>query len=79
MYRNILEAAVTPPDWMSPEAVDVCTKLLVRDPTQRLGYRGAGEVSVRIPTQRLGYKESGGKRSVIANAHERIWLMLGVV
>ena len=44
MYRNILEAAVDPPQWMTPEAVDVCTRLLMRDPTQRLGYRGAGEV-----------------------------------
>lgn len=47
MYRKILEAPIEPPTWMSPAAVDICTRLLVREPTARLGYRGADEVRRR--------------------------------
>jgi serum/glucocorticoid-regulated kinase 2 len=44
MYRRILEAPLEPPPFMSPEALDVCSKLLIREPTARLGYRGADEI-----------------------------------
>jgi len=44
MYKKILEAPLTPPADMSPEAVDLCSKMLVRDPASRLGYRGADEI-----------------------------------
>jgi len=44
MYRKILDAPMNPPPTMSPEAVDLCAKLLVRDPRRRLGYNGGDEV-----------------------------------
>lgn len=44
MYRKILEGTMEPPPFMSPEAIDVCSKLLVREPTARLGYRGCEEI-----------------------------------
>lgn len=44
MYRKILSAEMSPPAFMSPEAVDICRKLLNRDPTQRLGANGAEEL-----------------------------------
>lgn len=44
MYRKILEAPMEPPPFMSPEALDICSKLLIREPTARLGYRGAEEI-----------------------------------
>jgi serum/glucocorticoid-regulated kinase 2 len=44
MYKKILEAPLTPPPDMSPEAVDLCSKMLVREPQNRLGYRGAAEI-----------------------------------
>ena len=44
MYRRILEAPLEPPSFMSPLAADVCARLLTREPTQRLGYRGGAEV-----------------------------------
>ncbi len=47
MYRKILEGVMEPPPFMSPDAVDVCAKLLVREPTARLGYHGVEEVRVR--------------------------------
>ncbi len=45
MYRKILTAEFTAPDEMSPEAASLCRKMLEREPTDRLGYRGAAEVS----------------------------------
>lgn len=44
MYRRILEGKLNPPPFMSDDAVDICKKLLDRDPTKRLGYNGAKEV-----------------------------------
>ncbi len=44
MYKKILEAPLVPPADMSPEALDLCSKMLVREPTARLGYRGAEEI-----------------------------------
>ena len=44
MYRKILEAPLEPPAFMSAEAADLCAKLLVREPTARLGYNGGAEV-----------------------------------
>ena len=41
MYRKILEAEIEPPAFMSPDALDLCQKMLIRDPTRRLGYDGA--------------------------------------
>ena len=34
--RNIVGAEFTPPDGASPEAVDLLSKLLVREPSQRI-------------------------------------------
>jgi serum/glucocorticoid-regulated kinase 2 len=44
MYRKILEAPLEPPQFMSVEAVDICSRLLIREPTLRLGYKGSKEV-----------------------------------
>lgn len=44
MYRKILEAPLEPPPFMTPEAADLCAKLLVREPTARLGYNGGAEI-----------------------------------
>lgn len=44
MYRKILEADMEPPDHMSLEAVDLCQKMLIREPTLRLGYNGVKEL-----------------------------------
>eukprot|EP01138_Halocafeteria_seosinensis_P008075 gb/GECG01008251.1/.p1 GENE.gb/GECG01008251.1/~~gb/GECG01008251.1/.p1 ORF type:complete len:469 (+),score=79.09 gb/GECG01008251.1/:1-1407(+) len=44
MYRKILEGKLNPPSFMSEDAVDICSKMLARDPTKRLGYNGADEV-----------------------------------
>ena len=45
MYKKILDAPLNPPPFMSPDAVDLCTKMLVRYPRRRLGYNGGDEVS----------------------------------
>jgi serine/threonine protein kinase len=42
MYRKILEADLEPPSFMSRNAVDLCQRLLVRDPAARLGYTPEG-------------------------------------
>lgn len=44
MYRKILQATLAPPAWMSPEAADLCAKLLERDPAKRFGLNGAEDV-----------------------------------
>lgn len=44
MYRKILEAPLEPPPFMSPEAADLCAKMLIREPTARMGYHGAEEI-----------------------------------
>jgi serum/glucocorticoid-regulated kinase 2 len=44
MYRKILEAPLEFPPDMSPEACDLISKMLARDPHQRLGYNGAKEI-----------------------------------
>lgn len=44
MYRKILEAPLEPPPFMTHEAADLCAKLLVREPTARLGYNGGAEI-----------------------------------
>lgn len=44
MYKKILGAELKFPSHLDPEARSICTGLLQRDPTQRLGYRGAHEV-----------------------------------
>lgn len=44
MYRKILDAPLEPPPHMSAEAADICRKLLVREPTARLGYHGVEEI-----------------------------------
>jgi serum/glucocorticoid-regulated kinase 2 len=44
MYRKILEAPLQPPAHMSAEALDLCSKMLVREPTQRLGYGGGAGI-----------------------------------
>jgi len=44
MYRRILEADLEPPAHMSREAVDLCSRMLIRDPTKRLGYGGGDEI-----------------------------------
>ena len=45
MYRKILDCQLVQPEIMSTPAYHVCLGLLNRDPTNRLGYKGADEVS----------------------------------
>ena len=44
MYRKILESALEFPPDMSPEACDLISKMLARDPRARLGYQGSSEI-----------------------------------
>lgn len=44
MYRKILESDLAPPAFMPADAVDICAKLLKRDPKQRLGFNGGDEI-----------------------------------
>ncbi len=44
MYRKILTAEFSAPEEMSPDAASLCRLMLAREPTERLGYRGAAEV-----------------------------------
>jgi len=44
MYKKILTAELRFPSHMDPEARSICRGMLTRDPTQRLGYRGAQEI-----------------------------------
>lgn len=44
MYRKILSAEFHAPDEVSADAADLCRRMLAREPTERLGYRGAAEV-----------------------------------
>lgn len=44
MYHKILSAPLLKSPYMSPEAFDLCSKLLERDPTKRLGYGGYEEI-----------------------------------
>lgn len=44
MYRKILHADLNPPPHMSAEALDLCSRMLIRDPTKRLGYNGGDEL-----------------------------------
>ena len=48
MYKKILESPLKPPPFMSAEAADLCSKMLVKEPTKRLGYNGAEEVRVAL-------------------------------
>jgi hypothetical protein len=48
MYRKILTAEFAAPEEMSPKAASLCKSMLARDPTARLGYRGAAEVCVSL-------------------------------
>jgi hypothetical protein len=54
MYRKILTAEFTAPDDMSPDAASLCRQMLAREPTERLGYRGAAEVRVKRGVPILG-------------------------
>lgn len=44
MYEKILNDPLVFPEDISPQAQDILTKLLDRNPTQRLGVNGAGEI-----------------------------------
>lgn len=44
MYRKILSAEFVAPEDMGADAADLCRRMLAREPTERLGYRGADEV-----------------------------------
>ena len=44
MYRKILEAPLEFPADMSPEACDLISRMLARDPHARLGYGGSSEI-----------------------------------
>ena len=44
MYHKILNAPLQKSPYMSPEAFDICSKLLERNPTKRLGYGGYEEI-----------------------------------
>ena len=44
MYRKILEAPLEFPPDMSPEACDLISRMLARDPHARLGYGGSSEI-----------------------------------
>jgi hypothetical protein len=42
MYKKILEADLEAPHFMSDAALDLCQRLLIRDPTLRLGSGATG-------------------------------------
>ena len=44
MYKKILGAALRFPNHMTEDARDICDGMLKRDPTERLGSNGAGEI-----------------------------------
>ena len=44
MYRKILESTLEFPPDMSPEACDLISRMLARDPRARLGYQGSSEI-----------------------------------
>ena len=44
MYHRILSSPLQKSPYMSQEAFDLCSKLLERDPTKRLGYNGFEEI-----------------------------------
>jgi len=44
MYRKILDCQLVQPKIMSTPAYHVCSGMLERVPTKRLGYKGAGEI-----------------------------------
>jgi serine/threonine protein kinase len=44
MYKQILRKKLEKPSSMSPQAFDLCKKLLERDPEKRLGYNGPEEI-----------------------------------
>lgn len=43
-YRKILNAPLVKSQYLSADAFDICSKLLERDPTKRLGYNGFEEI-----------------------------------
>jgi hypothetical protein len=62
MYRKILDAPLEKPKDMTADAFDLCSKMLHREPTQRLGYRGAAEIMAHpffagLDWDRLSQKE----------------------
>ena len=44
MFHRILSCPLQNSPYMSQEAFDICSKLLERDPTKRLGYNGYEEI-----------------------------------
>ncbi len=42
MYKKILEADLEAPHFMSDAVLDLCTRLLIRDPALRLGASPSG-------------------------------------
>eukprot|EP01029_Cantina_marsupialis_P031470 TRINITY_DN907_c0_g2_i1.p1 TRINITY_DN907_c0_g2~~TRINITY_DN907_c0_g2_i1.p1 ORF type:complete len:401 (+),score=59.56 TRINITY_DN907_c0_g2_i1:85-1203(+) len=44
MYRRILQEEFRPASHVSPQAADLCSKMLTRDPKKRLGSNGAEEI-----------------------------------
>ena len=48
MYRKILDCQLVQPKIMSTPAYHVCTGMLERTPTKRLGYKGAAEVKAPL-------------------------------
>jgi len=62
MYRKILDSPLVFTPDMSPEAVDLLTKMLEREPTERLGYRGAREIQAHPFFAEYDWNELYAKR-----------------
>lgn len=55
MYRKILSAEFVAPEDMGADAADLCRRMLAREPTERLGYRGADEVRPALTRACVGW------------------------
>ena len=61
MYRKILGADIRYPKHMTAEARDICAGMLNRDPTKRLGYRGALEIKSHPYFKNINWDALGRK------------------
>jgi len=57
LYRDILKKQVTMPNYFSESVKDLLSKLLVRDPNQRLGAKGAEEIKAHPFFQNINWDD----------------------
>lgn len=56
LFENVLRGPVVLPNWMTPELKDFLSKLLAKDPLDRLGSGGSEEVKAHPWMRKVDWK-----------------------